>query len=411
VGHRNDPWPTRPRACVLADIDVVQALGLAGVECLAVAGPQDATRYSRNTVRRLPPVDHVDHPERLAQLLCRVVEAEPEPPVLHVDTDEALLSVSRVRDALDGALRLVLPPAPLVEDLLDKARFVALSARLQLPVPPTVVLRADDPGPAPDLGAMRPPYLVKPTTKHGLRLLGDAAKAQRVDDLQALEELRALARALGVDLLVQQEVPGPESSIESYHAYVDQQGRVLGEFTGAKLRTWPRAFGHSALLVTTDARGAAADVRAAGRALVAALALNGLVKVDYKRDPEGRLWLLEVNPRSTLWHHLGAVAGVNLSGIAHADASDAPPPAPSEARPGMVWCDPVLDLRAVLDRDLSLRSWLRDVAGADVRSGVESGDAAPLLRGRVLRAARGVAERGAERARRGLHDLRGTARP
>jgi predicted ATP-grasp superfamily ATP-dependent carboligase len=386
----------------MADIDVVQALGLAGIECLAVSGARDATRYSRHTVRWLPPIDHAAHPEQLAALLRLLAQGEPQPPVLHVDTDDALLTVSRVRAALDGAFRLVLPTAELVEDLLDKARFVDLAALLGLPLPPTVVLRAEDPGGPPDLGELRPPYLVKATTKRGLHRLGDAAKALRLDDAEALEARRVQARERGVDLLVQELVPGPETSIESYHAYVDRQGRVLGEFTGAKLRTWPQAFGHSTLLVTTDARGSAADVRAAGRTLVAALQLTGLVKVDYKRDPDGRLWLLEVNPRSTLWHHLGAVAGVNLSGIAHADASDAPLPAAAEARPGIVWCDPMLDLHAVLDRDLTPWRWLREVAGADVRSGMTAGDVAPLLRGRVLRAAGGAAEQAARTARRRL---------
>ena len=389
----------RPRACVMADIDVVQALGLAGIECLAVSGERDATSFSRHTLRRLPPVDHAAHPDQLLLLLRRLVRGEPEPPVLHVDTDEALLAVSRSREALEGVIRTVLPQPELVEDLLDKARFASLAARLGLPVPSTVAIPADPAEPPPDLGALRPPYLVKATTKRGLALLGDTGKALRVDDAGALEERRSRARALGVDLLVQELVPGPETCVESYHAYVDRRGQVLGEFTGAKLRTWPGAFGHSAVLVTTDARGAAADVRAAGRALVATLGLTGPLKVDYKRDPDGRLWLLEVNPRSTLWHHLGAVAGVNLSAIAHADASASPLPAAAEARPGLVWCDPVLDLHAVVDRDLTPWAWLREVARADVRSGMEASDVAPLLRGRVLRAARGTAALAVETTR------------
>src|SRR5215470_19812901 len=40
--------------------------------------------------------------------------------------------------------------------------------------------------------------------------------------------------------------------------------------------------------------------------------LTGVAKPDFKRAPDGRLLLLEINPRFNLWHHLGAVAGVNL---------------------------------------------------------------------------------------------------
>ena len=42
------------------------------------------------------------------------------------------------------------------------------------------------------------------------------------------------------------------------------------------------------------------------------LGLKGLVKLDFKRADDETLHLLEVNPRFSLWHHLGAVAGVNL---------------------------------------------------------------------------------------------------
>ena len=39
----------------------------------------------------------------------------------------------------------------------------------------------------------------------------------------------------------------------SYHVYVDERGEILGEFTGQKLRTYPREYGDStALEITSD---------------------------------------------------------------------------------------------------------------------------------------------------------------
>src|SRR5262249_51070201 len=70
--------------------------------------------------------------------------------------------------------------------------------------------------------------------------------------------------ALGLELLAQEFVHGSEARIESYHCYVDPQGRMAGEFTGRKIRTYPVRFGHTTALEITDAT----DVRTRGRDIV-----------------------------------------------------------------------------------------------------------------------------------------------
>ena len=56
-------------------------------------------------------------------------------------------------------------------------------------------------------------------------------------------------------------------------------------------------------------------LRELGRTLVQRLGLRGVAKFDFKRAADGRLFLLEVNPRFNLWHHPGALAGVNLPAL------------------------------------------------------------------------------------------------
>jgi predicted ATP-grasp superfamily ATP-dependent carboligase len=140
-----------------------------------------------------------------------------------------------------------------------------------------------------------------------------------VPDFAALHALWPRLVAVGMEILAQELVPGPETRIESYHVYVDEAGGIAGEFTGRKIRTYPEAYGHSTALEITDAR----DVRDQGRDFVHRLNLKGIAKFDFKRGPDGVLHLLEINPRFNLWHHLGAVAGVNLPALVHADIQEA----------------------------------------------------------------------------------------
>jgi D-aspartate ligase len=322
-------------------------------------------------------VDKPDHwraPADFVATVASLSESLGDRPVLFYEADGDLLAISRGRDRLAAACRFLLPPAGLIEDLLDKARFQELARRLELPVPAAEVV---EPGGEPSLA---PPFVVKPLSRRGVAELGLAGKALVVRSQDDLVALRERVAAAGTAVLAQELVDGPESRIESYHAYRDSDGRTLGEFTGRKLRTWPLEYGHTTALVTTDAP----DVRDAGRDVLDRLALPGVAKVDFKRDPGGALRLLEVNPRFNLWHHVGAVAGVNLPAIAHADLTGGPLPAVGRAVAGVTWCDPYADRWAWTASGGSPAAWLRFVARSGARSGLGWDDPMPFVRGVLL---------------------------
>jgi D-aspartate ligase len=137
------------------------------------------------------------------------------------------------------------------------------------------------------------------------------------------------------------------------------------------------------------------DVLSAGRHVVAAIELRpGVAKVDFKRGPDGRLWLLEVNPRFNLWHNPGAVAGVNLPAMVHAHLTGRELRQRS-FRPGTRWCDLRGDRRALATADRPLATWLRFAAGTRAHSFGSWDDPLPLLRGLVLPAVRRRIRRGA----------------
>ena len=63
--------------------------------------------------------------------------------------------------------------------------------------------------------------------------------------------------------------------------------------------------------------------------VVARLGFRGVIKLDFKEDErDGCLYLLEANPRFNLWHHPGAIAGVNLPALVYSDLVS-----PGSARP------------------------------------------------------------------------------
>jgi predicted ATP-grasp superfamily ATP-dependent carboligase len=354
----------RALACVIGDMDLLAPLGRAGIDCVAVAPPGSPPTLSRFVQATIPRPEGCA-PDALLDALLRFGAAQPAKPVLYVQDDDALLLASRHRALLAPFYRLPLADAALVEALVDKARFAELAARHGLPVPVTRSIADADDG-------LRFPVIVKPLMRDAAWT--GAAKALRADTPYAL---RALRRCHGQALLVQEFIPGPETRIESHHVYVDATGTIAAEFTGRKIRTWPAAFGHSTAVEITDAP----DIAALGRRVVRALGLRGVAKLDIKRGADGALHLLEINPRFTLWHHLGAAVGVNIPALVHADLCGLPRPPVTPARPGAAWLRPREDWRAARAAGMAPLRWLRFLREAAANASFDPRDPMPYLRG------------------------------
>ena len=357
-------------ACVVGGIELVRALGRAGVRSTVVGAPPNPARDSRFAATAIDPGGRP-----LDDVLFEHASTRPEPPPLFFDADDTVVEVSRARERLSPVLKFLLPRSDVVECLIDKARFQQLAEQLDLPVPPGALLR-----PA---GEAVPDNLVFPLILKPVPYRTDAwkeiaagAKAIRLDTRAELDELLPRLAASESEFLAQQMVAGTEQDILSYHVYVDASGSVAGEFTGRKIRTLPADFGMSCALVTTDD----AAVLRAGRDLVDRLELVGPAKFDFKQAPDGRLFLLEVNTRFTLWVQAGALAGVNLPAIAHADLTGAPRPKASRARPGVRWIDPRNDLRAAREAGVPLHRWIPWAVASESNPAFSWSDLRPLVR-------------------------------
>ena len=369
-----------PLACVIGTINLVRSLGLAGIKSAVVAPPASPERYSRFVSHVVEWADAWSEPDVLLERLLAFGAAQETRPVLYYEGHYDALLVSRNRDRLRDVFRFVVPEATLVEDLVDKDRFRLLAEKLGLPVPRSRKVSSRQP----DWTELDLPFplMIKPLTRQtAWDELVDGAKALEVQTADDMRRVWPILAGAGMEVLAQELVPGPESQIESYHVYVDENGATVAEFTGKKIRTYPAAYGQSTALVITDAD----DVAALGRDVTARLDLRGVAKLDFKRGPDGSLHLLEVNPRFNLWHHLGARAGVKLPQLVYQDLIGLPRSAVGPARPGVRWCNRH-DWRAAREAGVPLRRWARWAVTCDAKSGIAWDDPLPVLRGLGLAA-------------------------
>jgi D-aspartate ligase len=380
---RSRPWarakektsmPAQPpgRALLMGYLDLAVPLHAVGAPVTMVGRPTRPERFSRYVSGWLD--DPRPDEDALVTALVADARSRQEPAVLFYQADDDLLLISHRRDELSPDLRFVVPDADLVEKLVDKAAFQELAEQTELPVPRGQVL--DLARPVLDDG-LTFPLLVKPLRREHCWDVRTAAKAAIVHDRGQLDALVDGLAAHHAQLIVQQPVLGPETRIESYHVYVDSSGSVAAEFTGRKVRTYPMALGHSTAVVTTDAP----DVARLGREIIEALGLRGVAKLDFKRDDDGRLWLLEINPRFNMWHNVGAAAGVNIPAIVWADLVGLPRPPRMPPRPGVAWCRLERDYLAGREEGIGIWKWLRWAATAETRTPLDLSDPMPMLAG------------------------------
>ena len=397
AGRRDEaPIGSGPTAVLHGDINMLRCFAGAGVRAVVLSHDPDAPAFfSRHGWQRRVVADVRVAPEAAIRELIALGTLLGDRPALFYGDDAMLLAVSRNRAALGGLYRFLMPDADLVEALVDKVRFAALAKDHALPVPRTIT-SAEARTAAEIARAVPLPCILKPFCHLGWRTsrvvidLGvgpvKALTARTEDELAAMIDR---IRAFSPDFVVQEYIPGGEDHVLSFHAYVDAGGRVLGSFAGKKIRTYPRSAGTSTYLEITDEP----EVARAGVEVIEKLGLVGVVKLDFKRDPRsGRLRLLEVNPRFSLWNHLGAATGVNLPLLAYRDlAGEDPPPVPAGRR-GMRWLSFGDDVRTFVrsfrpEGELSTAAWLWSLRGPKVYDIFAWDDPSPFFMNmaRVLR--------------------------
>ncbi len=363
-------------------MDLVRPLRRAGIDAAVVAQPGGPEQYSRFARAVIETADHSEPDEQVVDRLIEFGRRQSPPPVLFYTDDKTLLLTSRFRERLREVFTFVAPDRGIICDLVDKACFQALADRLSLPVLRARLVAAAEQGPPPDLD-LRFPVVLKPASRlddarwgAAVQHHGKASKVVSAEDLRLLWPRLVASEVVAV---AQELVPGHENQIVSYHAYVDAADGIVGEFTGRKIRTYPPEFGHTTAL-TVSADPQVADV---GRDILQRLDFSGVVKLDFKRGPDGQLHLLEVNPRFSLWHHPGAAAGVNIPALVYGDLVGRPRPRAVSARPGTTWVKPWRDPAAARADGISLRQWTRWALRADTTSVLAWDDLMPFARGIV----------------------------
>jgi D-aspartate ligase len=359
-------------------LGVVRALGEAGV-------PVYVARYDRRDMAHVsrwvreafvvppPQLREEDHVDALLRLPQRLDGA-----VLMPASDEAVVALARHRARLAKRFVVAAPPWAVVRNFIEKRRTYALVEEAGVPAPRTTTPRSvEEAREAAERFGF--PLLLKPSQSH-LFYERFGRKMLVVGGMAELEARLAEVQAAGIEVMVQEIVPGDDTEVVNYNAYV-VGGRPVAEFTARQLRKAPPHFGSPRVVRSERIEG----LFAPGRAVLRAIGLeDGFACSEFKRDPrDGRYRIVDVNGRHNLSGLLAVRCGLNFPLLQYRHLVNGEVPRAARFREGLYWTDVVRDagysLRWLLHERYAPWTWLAPYLGPGCDAIFELGDLRPFL--------------------------------
>ena len=240
--------------------------------------------------------------------------------------------VAQHREELSSLYKIILPDWTALQWLCEKPLLYQRAVELGVSIPRTYALAS-----AADIDTLDIlfPVILKPNMGGGDTTIAKA-KVIRADDRHALKT--AFADASGEigagNVVVQELIPGGGESQFSYAA-LWLNGEPVAEFTARRARQYPVDFGYTSTSVEVVDNRQAVD---AARKILKSAGHSGLVEAEFKLDGrDGKLKLLDVNPRPWSWFGLCSAAGIDLGALLWRVANGEPVGQPGNARQGVSW--------------------------------------------------------------------------
>lgn len=245
---------------------------------------------------------------------------------------------------------------------LDKERTLEIARKGGVPAPN--FWSSADPA---DLERILPtlsfPVIVKPRSSYRFQQRFSGKKhflAQGVDDL--VRYLREV-NAEGVECILSEFIPGPDSLARMYGTYRDARGRPLFEFTHQIVRRHPVNEG----VITYVMSEWDPEVAALGKKLLDSVDFTGFAYVEFKRDlRDGSYKLIEVNPRLGLNYECFERSGIGAAYIMYCDMTGRPAPIVEGFRDGTRIVNLVRDFMAFRELrergEITFWNWLKSLS-------------------------------------------------
>jgi D-aspartate ligase len=359
-------------------LGITRSLGRLGVSVFNVDSsrwcPSFFSRYSSGHFVYDP---YAAAPEESLEWLLNIGRRIGTRSLLMATTDASARFVAAHADAL--AQQFIFPPQhpALVRALLSKKELYALAQQYGVPAPRAFFPRnyREFPQATDQIGF---PMIVKPVAGQTWNRAGKSKVLVRtIAEFYELYEM--ISEAAVQNLIVQEYIPGKETTAWMFNGYFDRESNCRASFTGRKLRQCPIYTGVASLAICEENR----TIENTAQTFLRALGYSGIVDIDFRYDGrDGQYKILDVNPRIGSTFRLFVSNGWDVARTCYFDLTGQAV-RDSSTHSGRKWIVEDLDLVASFcyhrEGLLSVREWLKSLRGIDEYAFLASDDLLPAL--------------------------------
>jgi len=320
-------------------LGVIRSLGMMGVPIIAMYYDSRDMGFCSRYVRERIPVPHPEQQEdQFLDLLIALGHRLGDSILLPV-SDAALSTLSRHKIILQEHYTVACTDWGITERFIDKKLTYDIAEKAGVSVPHTITPHSIE-----DIEAyahlLQYPCLVKPSQSHRYVALFKKKMVQ-VDTLDQLLTAYRQAEAAGIEVMIQELIPGPDNHVVNYNAYFADD-IALVEFTSEHTRNAPPIFGSPRVAQSKPIP----EIITPGRETLRALGFYGYACTEFKRDArDGTYKLMEVNGRHNLSTLLAVSCGINFPWLHYRHLMYGEVPSATTYQAGIYWID--------LERDIA----------------------------------------------------------
>jgi len=341
-------------------LGVVRALGRQGVLVIAVDDAVERFYTKTRYARRVACEDF--YGAGLIDCLCDLGENLGGGGVLIPTNDMTVALVSQHRHRLETAYRHSLPPASMVDLLMDKEATRKFAEANGFLMPRSFEVTTEEELES-YLQEIEPPYILKPRSPGVLRY-----GTKKVVFTKSKDELRQAFRILSQwesGVVLQEWIPGADKNLVFALYYFDENTNPLGCFTGRKIRQD----------IPYCGKGCSAEpwkddfVYEYGLRFFKKIGYTGFAAIEFKiSDRDGKHYLIEPSiGRPEHFFALAEANNVNLVYVGYRHMAQLPPTTSDEPNVTVRYFNMKNDVRAarsyIQANELTVSAWLRILRG------------------------------------------------
>ena len=319
-------------------LGVVRALGENGVPVIVLHyNEKDMGHVSKYVTHQVPS----PHPERdEAGFIKLLIECSQRfgKGILFPVSDETVVAVAQHKAELDAYFTVACSDWTVAQKFIEKKYTYALADAHGIPAPKTLIPRSvaevEKYAQSVDF-----PCLVKPSQSH-LFYAHFQRKMFPVDSAAELVAVYQQAAEAGLEVMLQEIIPGDDANVVNYNAYF-WEGQPLLEFTAQHIRNAPPWWGSPRVVLSKDIP----EVLDPGQRILRAMNYTGYACTEFKKDSrDGVYKLMEVNERHNLSTLLAVRCGINFPWLQYQHLLTGAAPKARKFTTGVYWIDITRDV-------------------------------------------------------------------